>query len=267
LRIAAQVSGDPTLVRAYKENLDPHSITAEGLARMNGWNSSEWTYENILAWKKDKKHVNHTKADELRKLSKTVTFGSLNGQGPKTMMETAKTGSDPIEMTLGQAKEGIDAWKATYAVLYSFQKQVNRRANSYNHTFPWVEGVFGESRGLTNRRLFLEKLPSFNDASVLTVKYNDCLAMVWMSAEADVAKRAMAATLDKIYEHPEWGMILMSMCHDELDLEVKEEYAKEAAAAVLEIMNKSLQDILPDIPAFDPTVTPESIICDSWAEK
>ena len=64
-----------------------------------------------------------------------------------------------------------------------------------------------------------------------------------------------------------FGIPAYRLPRHELDLEIKEEFALDGAKAVLSIMNDSLQKVLSNVPAFDPTVKPESLICDSWAEK
>ena len=270
-RIAASVSKDPKLGRAYRHNLDIHSITASGLAKQSGL-GPEWTPSNIALWRKSKTHPNHLKAQELRQLSKPVFYGSLNLQGAKALQATARTAFEPVHLTEDEAKEGIATWRKIYAGLFRFQMAVIRKANTFRHRFPefecrypWLVGkMFGEVRGLTGRRMFLLRREYGGRTSV---KGPDCVSMVWMSTEADAIKEGLARVYEEILNHPEWGAKICNFCHDEVDLECREEFSESVAEAALRIVTEAFQEVIPDTPAADPTTRPGDLICDSWVEK
>jgi DNA polymerase-1 len=84
LRVLAALSGDETMIRAFKENLDLHLLTAQA------------------AWGP---HI--TKDSKERKYAKVVNFGRVYGGGAKTVSE--QTG-----LTFPQAKRVVEAFDKRY---------------------------------------------------------------------------------------------------------------------------------------------------------
>ncbi len=86
LRLAAFISGDPKMMKAFQEGADIHSATA---AEINGVSLDEVT-------------------KDMRRNAKAVNFGVLYGQGPHGLSKTA-------DISFWEAKEFIDKYFEVYS--------------------------------------------------------------------------------------------------------------------------------------------------------
>jgi DNA polymerase-1 len=100
LRIAAQLSGDATMLSAYRNGDDIHTITAAAI-----------THKPIGAVTKDD-----------RQLAKAVNFGLLYGMGAPGLQRSAKSGYD-IELDGAEAYNHRQAWLKQYPGIAEWQKQ------------------------------------------------------------------------------------------------------------------------------------------------
>ena len=268
-RIACDASKDETLTDAYLNGSDCHCVTASQLAKLNGL-GSDWTPTNIAKWRKDKSHPNHAEAVRLRDVSKNVLYGSLNGQGAKTLLATAET--QGVSMKLDEARQAIAAFRQTYKGLYRFQLDLVNIVNEATRTFDWmsqekVPHGFAELRGGSGRRIYFPKFPSdFRPDEPPTVKLSDVCAFFWTSCEADVIKLAAGAFQNACDHHPDWDATIRNCCHDELDVCCKTEYAAEVAKSLQLWMRASMRLFITSIPV-DEDSNPEALIVSSWAEK
>lgn len=260
-RIATECSKDPVLIEGYKNGLDLHSITASSLAAMQHL-GPEWTPENIAKWKKGG-HENSVKAKTIRAVSKTVFFSQLNAAGPGTLQVGLQTADDPIEVTIDEAKQAIEAWKNTYSVLADYQLKITQQANSTDVEYGGLH--YGVTRSICGQRIHLEKYPTKYGG--VAVKPSDCSAFQWMSTEGCLMRRVMYRMMKEIDSHPEWGAWIANFCHDELDYIVDEEYAVEFAKLAQYHMDLAMSEYVKIIPPNEPDNKPESSICNSWAEK
>lgn len=91
LRIMAELSNDPAMMKAFKENLDLHTYTASLMF--------------------------DTPMDEVSKVqrdtAKTINFGILYGMGAKKLRETLA--EDGTEISMEDANEFINRWKKSYS--------------------------------------------------------------------------------------------------------------------------------------------------------
>ncbi|MCC2662393.1 MAG: polymerase family protein with 3-5-exonuclease and polymerase domain [Geminicoccaceae bacterium] len=101
LRIAAELSGDPTMRQALAEGRDLHVLTASA---MTGAAEADVTAAQ-------------------RKAAKPVNFGNLYGQGAKRLMATAWADYD-IDLTLAEAEAARAALRARYPVLLHWQRRM-----------------------------------------------------------------------------------------------------------------------------------------------
>lgn len=98
LRVLAALSGDPTMIRAFKEDLDLHLLTAQA-----AWGDSV------------------TKESKERKYAKIVNFGRVYGGGAKTVSE--QTG-----LTFMQAKKVVEAFDRRYPGVKTYSDHLARIA-------------------------------------------------------------------------------------------------------------------------------------------
>lgn len=265
-RIAAEASGDMVIRCAYRNGLDMHLVTAQSLARQRGL-GKEWTAENMAKWKEDKSHPNHAQTTHLRNVSKKVFYGSLNGQGAKTLQSSAEM--EGIQIDFEDARNAIKAWKNTYKGLHSFMKKlVEDSRNSVASIQPESKFEYAEVRGLSGRRLFMPKFfDQKSENEKAGVKLMDVCAFYWQSTEADIMKLATGSFLLVCDQHPEWEATIRNFCHDELDVVCKSEYALEVAEALQHQMHTTMRMFLEKIPVDDLDAKAEKLIVKSWADK
>lgn len=103
LRILAALSGDETMIQAFREGLDLHLMTAQA-----AWGS--WV----------------TKESKERKWAKVVNFGRVYGGGAKTVAE--QTG-----MTFAQAKKVVEAFDKRYPGVKRLSDALMRQAQEQGY--------------------------------------------------------------------------------------------------------------------------------------
>ncbi|MBO3458461.1 MAG: hypothetical protein KME33_13575 [Aetokthonos hydrillicola CCALA 1050] len=273
--IAAQASGDNLLIQKLNSPTgDAFCVIAAKIASSQGF-GQEWTEENIKHWKNDKTHPYHSQAALLRLVSKNAHYGSQNGSGPKRHQETVRVGSG-IELSLAEAKLHISSWKNTYSTLAQFQWQLVQDANKFK---PSVLGLaeieartkFGVGcvKSLSGRYVFLPKYPQdFGDRKQRSVRLPDACAAYWTLTEATIIKLAKAKFIEIYDQHPEWvGKVWIgNSCHDELDVISNTKYAQDVASTIQQAMRWSMSQFISLVPVHR-NEPPESIICNSWADK
>jgi DNA polymerase I len=102
MRVAAHVSQDPVMLKAYRDGLDLHSITH---AALKGYD-----YDWLEANRKGEDKELSARLDAERVFAKTINFGILFGMGRNSYSQ--RTG-----LSLAQAQENILKVKTTYPVL------------------------------------------------------------------------------------------------------------------------------------------------------
>lgn len=247
-RIGAQASQDETLLRVYNNGEDAHCHTASTLAQRRGKN---WTWEDVARLRKQKTEDGRLAAS-LRDLAKPTFYTSLNMGGALKIKEAGETSPEPVQMTLEQAKEAVDAWRQKYAGLYAYQRNTVREANREDVIFGGAH--YAVQRTLTNRRLFLLKEPDkFDDREPyfckacgswhtrLLAKASDIVSFVWMGTEADAIKRALGLIYLAFKANPHWEAIIAGFVHDEIDVECAEDHGYEVAAKVQEIIHECMR--------------------------
>jgi DNA polymerase I-like protein with 3'-5' exonuclease and polymerase domains len=261
-RIAAQVSADKVILKSYLDGYDNHCIIAARLAQSQGLH---WTVDDIAKWRKDKSHENFRMAGKLRNAAKPVYYGSLNKQGWKTLQATVLTDAG-FELADDAAKDAAKAWHETYADLSEEQDAIVDDINEIEIEFGGV--VYGENRGLSGRRLWMQKMISdYRPNDPPSVKATDAVSFVWTSTEADVVKLSMAGLYLGFLAHPEWGAYMANMAHDELDVVCKEEFKKEVATFVQTQMRAAMSLFVSSIQPDEMDIDPVSTCCKSWDEK
>jgi DNA polymerase I-like protein with 3'-5' exonuclease and polymerase domains len=252
-RIATEASKDPNLLLIYNSGMDLHSVTTAGVAKVKGQQLSP---EEINDIRKDKGHELHEKINYIRRQAKTVFFGSLNCQAGYTLRDTFLKEEDYV--TERECDDMVIAWEDTYQTLRQYQWDIYHKVKKSNLNL--FGNIFGEIRGLTGRRLYVDKLEG-------KFKMTEPVSFVWLSTEADIIKRAMGRIYLLGLKNPRWDLRIVNFCHDEIDLEVKTELAEEAAAQVKQIMDEEMTRVIKSIPAFDDSVKPKDLIAKRWSEK
>jgi DNA polymerase I-like protein with 3'-5' exonuclease and polymerase domains len=121
LRVAAELSGEPRMIEAYRAGRDLHTETA---ALMTGV-----PFDQV------------SKSD--RQSAKIANFGLLYGAGPATLRKQA-VAQYGLDMSLNEAKEIVEGFRSAYPTLHKWQTREG------NKTTPCVFTGYGRRRILVN---------------------------------------------------------------------------------------------------------------------
>jgi DNA polymerase I len=213
LRILAHLSEEPTLVRAYLENQDIHTITAQLV----------FEKENITP-------------DE-RRFAKTINFGVIYGMGAQKFAR--ETG-----VTVADAKKFIERFNQRYAKVFEYLEKVKKEAVAKGY----VETILGRRRyvnfssnNLLNLRganindIDLDKYKNLSayDAGLLRAAANAPI----QGSSADIIKKAMVE-IDKSLKKYQARLLLQ--VHDELIFEVPPDESEELRREIKSVMENAV---------------------------
>ncbi len=197
LRIMAWLSRDPTMVKAFNENLDLHRITAAAV--------SGKTVEEI--------------AKPERQMAKAINFGFIYGMGAETFQLYAKDNYG-TEFTLEEAERARNIFFQTYPKILDYHTRIKRLEPGLWY-LPEGEKPMIIVRCASGRaRVFDPKEFAFTRA----VNHPD------QGTGADMIKEA----LTRLYRDTNYKIILT--VHDEIMLEVPEDEAETAKEVLRNIM-------------------------------
>lgn len=106
LRIAAEVSKDPAMLKAYKEGIDIHALTASRIVK--------------------KPIAEVTKTE--RQLGKALSLGLLYGLGPEKFVHYIKKGYG-ISISTNEAAEAVEDWRSLYCKFREWQTEQANKCN------------------------------------------------------------------------------------------------------------------------------------------
>ncbi len=208
LRVAAVLSGDKKMVKAFKENADIHSLTASEIFNI--------PMEQIT--------------QDMRKKAKTINFGILYGMGVNALKER-------LGITREEAEIYRDEYFADFKGIADFFKTVMEEGRETG----FVKTVFGRKRyikGLDAPQDFIRKEAermAFNMPIQGSAADIMKLAMIKIHKELSDNKKFK----DKI------RMVLQ--IHDELLFEIKEDVLDEATKKLKNIMENAASEQIKDI--------------------
>ena len=207
LRLAAHMSGDKKMIKAFKEGIDIHTSTA---AEINQVEREKVT-------------------KEMRREAKATNFGILYGQGPHGLSQTA-------DIPYFRAKEFIDQYFVVYKGVKKFIDETIKFA---------CEKGYAET--LLDRRRYLPEINSSvvmvrkgAERMATNTPLQGTAADMIKIAMIEVEK-----VLNKKFKKDEVKMIIQ--VHDELLFEVKSAKAKEAESIIKKIMENVIDLKVPVI--------------------
>jgi len=306
MRIAAQVSQDPLLLKIFNDKFDGHSILAGKLAQLSGlpWSAhfisgtlgngprdEEWTKEAVKNFELRKNFSSEEfedidtcktswlkwvagEAKAFRNVGKVMLYSSLNGSTKgRIFQELLSTGY--TWATIDTAAELVSFFNSSYPNLVKYIKKQYEEANKTSYTFSHfktfdgkpIDGEWGMLTTLTGRRLFLKKYPNRFKPGEFQVSYTDATASNWLPVEANLIKAWMVEVYNEFCDHPEWGAYIGNMPHDEGDFVCKEEYAEVVAVMIYEKMKFVFNKHLTLLSGVEEDLDPLSMICNNWSEK
>jgi DNA polymerase I-like protein with 3'-5' exonuclease and polymerase domains len=148
-----------------------------------------------------------------RQSAKVANFGLLYGSGPATLRKQA-VAQYSIDMELDEAKSIVVGFRNAYPRLYEWQTEEG------NKTTKAVFTRYGRRRVLTG----------FND------KYTTRINTQVQGTAGDIAKIAIAMLWKEIKASRALEVLLIAMIHDEIVLEVEEEFVEKWAVRLTRCM-------------------------------
>jgi DNA polymerase-1 len=204
LRILAYVTQDPTLLDAFRKGLDLHLVTANLLFNL-GLSEEELT-EGTEAYKKARKENKVWRHQGKNGFNFPVVYGS-------TEHGIARN----IGISVPEAKKLLDKFLDQYPGIRDGIADCEQRIQLYGY----VTNAAGR------RRRFAE-MTKRGLRQAFNFKIQSYAAEMLRIAMCDLRKLAS--------DHPEWGMKQVLTVHDEVVLEIKDEYVEEATPLVNKTM-------------------------------
>lgn len=204
------------LAEGYRSDpdYDPHTEFGAKLARIS------------LAEAKAKIAAKDRGFKSFRQRAKAANFGFPGGLGAVKFQKYAK--GYGLDLTVRECYALKDAWSNQFPEIRDYFTYVDYLVNAGGS---FRQFVSGRVRGGTG---FCDGANSF-----------------FQGLAADGVKLALCAVSQACYAEPSsplFGSRIVAMIHDELDLEVPADRANEAAAQCVQLMEREMQKVTPDVP-------------------
>jgi DNA polymerase-1 len=201
LRLAAHMSGDKKMIKAFQDGADIHTATA---AEINQIALSEVT-------------------PELRREAKAVNFGILYGQGPHGLSQGA-------DIPYARAKEFIDKYFVVYKGVKKFVEETIETARDKGYT----ETLFKRRRFLPEINSSVVQVRKGAERMAINTPLQGTAADI-----IKVAMIRAKEMIEKEYGVDKLKMLLQ--VHDELVFEVREDLAEAAAEKIKKVMEEVIK--------------------------
>lgn len=297
-RIAADLSLDSFLVQVYENDFDSHSKMVAGLTEILGIDQmardlrgrriakglpitkeeyKQYNYkgefEETSAIRSDKAHPLSELINNIRnKVAKNVFYLGLNIGGVGRLVLLLATAG--FEASEEAAKRVLEIYRDTYKGLVEYidaNFKVLEQAEDQ-----LINDVICKRMDIPRvncHRWVPYKIPPPDDLDKRGnpkrpyIKINDVVPSNWLIIEGRALKTAKMFLNGRVFPlNPHWEAKIVVTVHDEVLVEVKEEYAYVCAIAVSYAMKVGLQQYL-DIVEAVPVEDPAKMIADQWSEK
>jgi DNA polymerase-1 len=228
LRMLAHYTQDKRLLRAYRENLDLHAITA---SRVFGPDFTPLQ----------------------RTLAKNVNFSVIFGVGPATLARKYEVPS--VKM----ARDLLAGFYASYRRVEPWKHETLDEARAHykkGKSPPYIETILGRKRRLPELYSTIAGLRARAERQVISTRIS--------GSAADLFKVVMIKCQDLLDEVSWEGHILMTV-HDELVVEVPERWAEEGKLLVSSAMTDPVNPFTLENMLSVPVIADTKIV-DVWGE-
>ncbi|MCK4822385.1 hypothetical protein KA005_41865, partial [bacterium] len=200
LRILADLSQDPKMLKAFRENIDLHLMLANQMLELG-------LAEEVL-------HEDHPDYEAVKAENKDARYKAKNGVNFPIIYGTTSYG---ISKNLGVSEEKAQHFIDTFMGYFTGAAKSMKMCNRFLFRNKYVYTKTGRRR----RFLYIDdraKRQAFN--------------FLIQGTAADMVKAAMVTIRKIIIKHPEWEMKIVLTVHDEVVVEVLNEYVDIAKQAV-----------------------------------
>jgi uracil-DNA glycosylase family 4 len=213
MRIAGMLSGDPLLIKAYKNGWDIHTMRA---MRVNKLSQEQWD------------ELPKEKQKDMRQKAKPVNFGYLYGMMARTFQKYALMQYE-VSFTIQECQESRDQFFADHAGLPAFYAKQEAECLK----FGYVESPTGRRRHLPNITLNPESSRDARNRYYEAVRYAINTPVQGFASDW---KLMSMIEVDELLAGFKGKAFLFGEIHDSILLEVRNDALEEVAALVLEVM-------------------------------
>ena len=213
LRVLTEVTKDPGLIECFMKGRDLHLTTANKIFKLKIPDSclfdSHSEYESYKSKYKDARH----------KAKNKVVFPIIYGTTPYGV-------SKSFNISEEKAKTYIDGFFSLYPKVKTAIFETIKQIKTYGFVKNLVNRRrrFTEINGYAIRQAFNFRIQGFS---------------------SDMIRLASIRILDEIHKHPNWGMNFLLIVHDEVVLEVDEQFAEETKKLVKHCMETAVKFCIP----------------------
>lgn len=207
LRLAASMSGDKKMIKAFADGVDVHASTAAEINQID--------LQSVTS--------------EMRSQSKATNFGVLYGQGPRGLSRAA-----------GISYERAQEFIQTYFNVYSGVKNFIDKTIKIAYEEGFVETLFKRRRYLPDINSTMPQIKKAAERMAINAPIQGTAADMIKIAMIEVQN-----FIDKNYKDDEIKMLLQ--VHDELIFEIKEKKIKKIADEIRKIMESVVKLKVPII--------------------
>jgi len=198
LRIAAQLSGDEKLTRAFQTGEDIHTRTASEIFHVS---VSEVTPEQ-------------------RRRAKTINFGILYGMGARALAESGN-------MTVAEAEASLDNYLQEFPGIEEYRERTIREGRERGY----VKTFFGRKRFLPNLRSSFEYIRKESERMAVNAPIQGTNADIIKRAMIDIVRELKLGRANT-------DVRMLLQVHDELVFEIKKEKITETVGTIKMIMER-----------------------------
>lgn len=233
LRILAQLSDDPNMIKAFTSGQDLHKATA---SMMFGRPIDEVTKEQ-------------------RFIAKTINFGISYGMGTRKLMDTLnseafKNGTPTVKFP--QVQDMLNRYHRTYRKVTEWLAAAG--ALAFRQGFS--ETMVGRKRFYTRPDLNMLTQDEF-DNQVAAIRRKGANSPI-QGTNADITKMAMIAVFDEIQDAGYTANIILQV-HDEVVILAQKNHAEAVKFMLEETMRKTAEKIITKVP-----VKADAVVSTSW---
>jgi len=200
LRLAAHMSGDKVMLKAFKEGKDIHRATAA--------------------------EINQVKLEEvtprMRREAKATNFGILYGQGPHGLSQTA-------DIPYDRAREFIDKYFEVHAGIEKYIEESIEKAK----TKGYAETIFGRKRYLPEINSSVMQVKKAAERMAINMPLQGAAADIIKLAMIKIADTLPKVDFKELKDLP---VRMLLQVHDELLFEVRENETEKWAKKIKDIM-------------------------------
>ncbi|MCG2700572.1 DNA polymerase I, partial [Candidatus Parcubacteria bacterium] len=207
LRLAAHMSGDKKMIKAFKDGADIHQITAAEINQV--------LLEEATA--------------DMRRQAKAINFGILYGQGPHGLAQSA-------DIPYARAKEFIDQYFAVYTGVKKYIDKTIDDARKKGYT----ETLFNRRRYLPDMNSSMVQVRKTAERMAINTPIQGTAADMIKMAMIEIDKYLTPNPSPSKGDGNKNVKMLLQV-HDELLFEVKDEKMEEVAAKIKKIMENIIK--------------------------